>query len=78
MTHADFRVVAVEDDRVFLVDEDAGNKSVTNDAEWVCDWIWQKWPGVRVVYRDTMGRWDEIVMGDGTVSFRPYEEHFPF
>ena len=43
------------------------------------------YPSRRLIYRDTMGRWDEIVptlptdhFGEVTVNFRPYGEHLPF
>lgn len=85
MHHADFRVVVVEDDRVFIVDLDNGSKSVTNDAEWVWQQISERFPSRRLIYRDTMNRWDEIVptlptddFGVITVNFRPYNEHIPF
>lgn len=83
--HADFRVVVVEDDRVFVVDPNMGGKSITNDAEWVWQQVNGRYPGRRVVYRDTMNRWDEMVpvhptdqFGEVTVNFRPYSEHVPF
>ena len=76
--HADFAVVAVEDDRVFVVDENLGGKSVTNDAEWVWACVATQWPARRLIYRDSIGRWDEIVIdGDGAAGFRPYSEHLP-
>jgi hypothetical protein len=85
MYHADFRVVHVEDDRVFIVDPDNDSKSITNDAEWVWNQINAKYPGRRLVYRDTMNRWDEIIpthpvddFGVVAVNFRPYDEWVPF
>ena len=84
MHHADFRIVLVEDDRVFIVDMDIG-KSVTNDAEWVWEQVAAMYPARRLIYRDTMNRWDEIVpimptdrAEVVTVNFRPYTEHVPF
>lgn len=83
--NADFTVVLVEDDRVFVVDPDNGKKSITNDAEWVWTQISQRYPNRRLIYRDTMQRWDEIVPvlpNDRqevlAVNFRPYDEHVPF
>jgi hypothetical protein len=85
MNHADFRVVAVEDDRVFIVDEDLGSKSVTNDAEWVWEQVSNQYPHRRLIYRDSMNRWDEMVpvmpsdeFAIVTINFRPYDEHVPF
>lgn len=82
MHRSTYEVVLIEDDRVFIVDLDEG-KSITNDAENVWQEIQNNWRGRRLIYRDTMGRWDEIV---GTidekfrfvsVQFRPYHEHIP-
>lgn len=60
MKHADFEIVRVESDRVFIVDCDLGSKSVTNDAEWVYKVISKHFPGKRLIYRDSMGSWSEI------------------
>ena len=62
---------------VQIVDRDLGGKSVTNDAENVVDWVRialkeeAKLDGDRfsmadcaVMYRDSMGHWDEIVIGN--------------
>jgi acetone carboxylase gamma subunit len=83
MHHAEFRIVQVEDDRIFIVDENQG-KSITNDAEWVFKQITQNYPHRRLIYRDTMNRWDEIVpvhptdkFEEFTINFRPYHEHIP-
>jgi hypothetical protein len=85
MHHADFRVVHIEDTKVFVVDLDNNGKSITNDAEWVWERVSEAHPGRRLIYRDTMGRWDEIVpvipndkFGVVTVNFRPYNEEVPF
>jgi len=76
---AEFSVVRTEYDRIFLVDED-GPVSVTNYAEGVCEWASQAYPGKRIVYRDTLGRWDEIITTlDGRfVGFAPYSEPMIF
>ena len=85
MFHAYFRVALVEDDRVFIVDSDNGGKSITNDAEWVWNQVSERYPNRRLIYMDTMNRWDEIVpvlpnddQGVVTVNFRPYDEYVPF
>ena len=59
---------------VFIVDLDNGGRSVTNDAEAVWAEVQAKHPGSRLVYRDTMGRWDEIVEG---CEFKPYHGDRP-
>lgn len=51
----------------FLVLEDLAEKyqcmSITNDAEAVVEWCVKNLAGWdRLIYRDTMGQWDEIVV----------------
>jgi hypothetical protein len=60
-SRADYDIVRVEHDRVFIIDLDLGNKSVTNDADYVWSEIQSMWPGRRLIYRDSAGRWDEII-----------------
>lgn len=74
----DFEVIAAFDDRVFIADMDLGNRSVTNDADNVAIWAQKNYPGCRLIYRDSMGRWDEIVItAINSVVFIPYAEDFP-
>ena len=77
--HADFDVVKIEHDRVFIVDLDVGGPSVTNDAEYVRDVIAHMYPDRRLIYRDSMGQWDEIIsINDiGDIDFKCYREHTP-
>lgn len=76
--HADYDIVCVEPDRVFIIDLDLGNKSVTNDAEKVYNDLQSLWPGRRVIYRDSIGTWDEIVCTPPeAVKFIVYKEHLP-
>lgn len=83
MKRSTYEIVLIEDDRVFIVDLDQG-KSVTNDAENVWREVQSNFPGRRLIYRDTMNRWDEIVgsiddrFGFVSVNFRPYSEQIPF
>lgn len=78
MAKADYGVIQVDFDRVFLVDLDMGGRSVTNDAEAVCEELQAAYPGKRVIYRDTMGRWDEMRVGArNEVLFAPYDEYVP-
>ena len=78
-TKCDFVVVEVKSDIVFLIDLDLGNMSVTNDAEAVWCYVQKNWPGKRVVYRDSMGYWDEIVMADenSRADFVAYDGDLP-
>jgi hypothetical protein len=77
---SDYDIVRVEHDRVFIIDLNLGNKSVTNDADLVYTELQNQWPNRRVIYKDSIGRWDEIVSqftrGD-CVRFKPYNEHIP-
>jgi hypothetical protein len=78
MAKADYAVIQVDKDRVFLVDLDLGGKSVTNDAERVCSEMQALYKHRRVIYRDSFGRWDEMrVNARNEVMFWPYEEYVP-
>lgn len=70
-----FKVVQVDTDRVFIIDLDQG-MSVTNDAENVAKHIQQRYPGKRLVYRDTMSNWDEILF-EGPHLFQFYDDYLP-
>lgn len=61
-TRSDYEIVCVQEDKIFLVDLDLGNRSVTNDAERVWLEINRNFPGKRIIYRDTLGMWDEIII----------------
>ena len=59
---------------VFLIDDD-GDVSVTNDAEAVVAEVNSRYPGYRIVYRDTMFNWDELVHDNGRFTgFAPYRK----
>ena len=93
MTHSDFEIVRVESDRIFIVDLDLGNRSVTNDAEYVYDLLSKNFPNKRIIYRDSMRSWSEIVVIPKTlrvgnknkydlfshkqIDFIPYNQHIP-
>jgi hypothetical protein len=78
MAKADYAVIQVDSDRVFLVDLDLGGRSVTNDAEAVCEEMQATYLGRRVIYRDTMGKWDEMrVDKHNKIRFVPYDEYIP-
>lgn len=59
-----FDVERVTDDTVWIIDCDDGGMSVTNDAEAVVENLLARYGNRRIVYRDSMGRWD-ILMHDG-------------
>lgn len=76
--HADYDIVKITPDIVFIVDVNLGNKSITNDAEWVIEDALSRHPGKRIVYKDTEGYWDELVHENGRfTSFKPYERNTP-
>lgn len=70
-----FKVVQVDADRVFIIDVNQG-MSVTNDAENVRDHINQRYPNKRLIYRDSINCWDEIV-SDREGLFKPYKGYVP-
>ena len=53
---------------VWLVDED-GEKSITNDAERVCEEINKQFPGYRILYRGTDDVWTELCHLDGSFIY---------
>jgi hypothetical protein len=65
MNRSNYTVVAVSPDKVFLVDCDWGNKSVTNDAENVVREVFTKYGQKKIIYCDSMGQWDELVHDRG-------------
>ena len=72
---ADYIVDHVTEEIVFLIDED-GPLSITNDAEAVCAFENKRYPGRRIVYRDTQGQWDELTHENGVFTgFAPYREN---
>lgn len=77
MTKSTFTIVKVTHDRVFIEDQDVG-MSVTNDADNVVPAVLKVFPGKRIIYKDTEGRWGELVHGKGQfVGFEPYNEELP-
>ena len=63
MRHSTYRIVRADQSAkppiVWIVDEN-GLVSVTNDAEDVVDTLLDRFPGHRIIYRDSMGAWDEL------------------
>ena len=78
MIRSDYEIVLVQEDKIFLVDLDLGNRSVTNDAERVVEEINKNFPNRRIIYKDTLDHWDEIILDrKGRVDFSPYIESLP-
>lgn len=68
----------IESDKVFIIDLNLpGSKSVTNDAEKVYNEIQELFPGRRLIYRDSMNRWDEILSDKVFICFRTYRDPAP-
>jgi hypothetical protein len=68
--HAEFAMKIYRDEMVIaLEDLDFGNRSVTNDMEWVIEQLHERVPdfdSYRLIYRDSMGIWDAVViLADG-------------
>lgn len=74
ITKSTFDVISPEDGIVAVIDRDEG-MSVTNDVENVVRALahyGHLGSGDRLIYRDTMGRWDEILhRGAEFIGFRP-------
>jgi len=78
MAKADYRIITVNGEAVYLIDRNLGNRSVTNDAEAVVSEVLSAHPGKRIVYRDTEGGWDELHHdGSGFVRFGPWDGWVP-
>jgi len=60
MKRASYIYVGSNDTTVYISDLNIG-MSVTNDAERVVEEIIPRFKGKRIVYKDTDGRWDELV-----------------
>lgn len=74
MNKSNYKITKIEDGIVFLVDLGGNFKSVTNDAENVYAEVISLYPNHRVVYKDTLGSWDEIIVQNGILKFLNYEK----
>ena len=82
MKHADFEIVRIESDRIFIIDLDLGGRSVTNDAGWVYSVLTKNFPNKRIIYRDSMKNWGEFALSKKykfmpNIIFIPYNQHIP-
>jgi len=75
-TRSQYYIDRTEGEKVFIVDEDNGAMSVTNDAEAVVEDICRlHGNNSRIIYRDSMGIWDELAQENGKfVGFKPYRK----
>lgn len=75
MSRAYYNISKVTADKVFITDDGVDVMSVTNDAECVVREIAGAYPGKRIIYRDSMGQWDELLHKNGEfVDFARYTE----
>lgn len=74
MLRSKYRVTKIceEKKEIYLIDLN-GDKSVTNDAENVYQEVYRE--GYKIIYRDSMGCWDEMLMENGIIQFRPIQSH---
>ena len=61
---SNYEVVKNADLAVFIIDLNTG-KSITNDAENVVESVNRDYPGKAIIYRDTEGKWDELLHENG-------------
>lgn len=72
---SDFHIENVTPDIVFIVDLNGDAMSVTNDAENVTRYLYERFGNRRFVYLDTMGNWDELEHRNGIFTgFRVFSE----
>lgn len=68
-----------DSDKVFIIDCNEGQLSVTNDAEDVVKYVLRHYPNKRIIYRDSEMQWDELTHEYGEfVGFRSYTGWTPF
>lgn len=78
MKSADYQIVRETPDIIFIEDLDLGNRSITNDAEEVVETLLFLSGRKRIVYKDSMGQWDELVHdGEKFTGFAPYKGELP-
>ncbi len=75
--HADFEIKYVDEKLIYIIDLDLGNRSVTNDAEYVLHTINKIIPidNKRVFYRDSMNLISEMIHKNG--RFFNFKAIFP-
>lgn len=56
-----FEVLAVDESAIYLADLNLGGRSLTNDAANVVAECVLRFGNLRIVYRDSMGEWAELV-----------------
>jgi hypothetical protein len=78
MLKADYAVIAVERDRVFIVDLEMSGVTIADSAIAVAAELQLRYRGRRVIYRDSSGVWTEMrIDAKNDVLFAEYTEHTP-
>ena len=79
MRTADFDIAHVTEDIVYLVDLNQGGVSIANDAQEVVAEMMQRFHSPRrIVYRDTLNEWGELVHdGERFTGFQPFDDPIP-
>jgi hypothetical protein len=73
-----YTLIYETNDALFIKDDDLGGPSLTNDAEQVTRKLLKERGNKRIVYRDSMGNWDELVHdGNEFIYFSPIKENDP-
>ena len=63
---------------VVWIEDSCTGMSVTNDAENVVRELQREFPGYRIIYRDTVGQWDELLHERGRfIGFAPAADMNP-
>jgi hypothetical protein len=65
---SDFSIRKVSETEVYIVDLDNGAMSVTNDAENVVAYLYERFGNKKFYYRDTMGNTDELLHDHGAFT----------
>jgi hypothetical protein len=75
---AEIVLVREDADRVFIADANRGQMCFTNDAEGVVAHVHKLFPDRRIIYKDTMGQWDEMKHTQGKFrGFAKYDGDLP-
>ena len=60
-----FSITEIKDDRVVILDNNLGGRSVTNDAENVVEYLYSVYGNRRIFYIDSEGILDELKHKNG-------------
>jgi len=60
-----FSITEIKDDRVVILDNNLGGRSVTNDAENVVEYLYNLYGNRRIFYIDSEGILDELKHKNG-------------